>query len=67
MNKPLLVVVYRKRAKGKLYLTTFTDTHVDEILNARKTKPLLPYSCEIEAIGVGKNFTDIFKKQYKIK
>lgn len=67
MSKPLLVVVYRKRAKGKCYLTTFLNTHVDELLNARKTKPLLPYTYEIESIGVGAAFVDKFKKEYKIK
>jgi len=65
--KPILVVVYRKRKNGKFYLSTFTDTHVDEILNARKTKPLLPYTYEIEAIGVGSVFINKYKEQYKIK
>jgi hypothetical protein len=64
---PLLVVIYRKRTNGKFYLSTFNNTHVDEILNSRKKKPLLPYSYEIEAIGVGSNFVDIFKKKYNLK
>lgn len=65
--KPILVIVYRKRKNGKCYLTTFADTHVDEILNARKTKPLLPYTYEIEAIGVGSVFINKYKTEYKIK
>jgi hypothetical protein len=65
--KSMLVVIYRKRTNGKFYLITFANTHVDEILNSRKKKPLLPYSYEIEAIGVGSNFVNMFKRKYNIK
>ena len=68
MNKPDVVVVYRKsvRKNGKLYLEIFKEVHVDELLSSTKRKPLIPNEYEIIAVGVGSEFEEKFKKKYKI-
>lgn len=66
-NIPPVVVVYKKTAKGKLYLKIFEGIHSDDLLNSRKRNPLLPSNYEMVAVGVGSSFIESFKKEYKIK
>ena len=68
LDKPNISVVYktssRKNAKTKLIV--FEDTLVDDIINDKKTKPLLPKETEILEIGVGNRFEKIYRKKYKL-
>ena len=63
---PPIVVVYRKREKGKAYMSVFENTNVDSILNRRKHNPLIPSSYIIEEIGVGSFFIKEYQRSYKI-
>mgnify|MGYP005989530801 CR=1 FL=1 len=65
--KPPTVVVYKKTAKGKLYLKVFEDIDSDDVLNSRKRVPLIPNKYEILAVGVGSSFIDKYKEEYNIK
>jgi hypothetical protein len=64
---PPIVVVYRKREKGKAYMSVFENTNVDSIINGRKHNSLIPTNFIIEEIGVGECFIDLYKHTYKIK
>ena len=67
-GKPNITVVYktssRKNAKTKLIV--FENTLVDDIINTKKRKPLLPEETELIEIGVGNSFEEKYKKKYKI-
>ena len=63
---PPIVVVYRKREKGKVYMSVFENTKVDSILNKRKHNSLLPSSYIIEEIGIGSFFIKEYQRSYKI-
>jgi len=63
---PPLVVVYRKRQKGKAYMSVFENTTVDSIINGRKHNPLIPDNYIIEDIGVGSFFIEEYQRVYKI-
>ena len=61
LNKPIEVVVVHKgpRKNSKIILVVFTDgTRVDDIINTRKLKPLIPKENEILDIGVGISFVN---------
>ena len=65
---PQVVVVHKKpRKNGKVFLEVFENTRVDDIINARKLKPLIPKENEILDIGVGISFKERYKKKYKLK
>ena len=63
---PPIVVVYRKREKGKAYMSVFENTNVDSILNGRKHNSLIPTNYLIEEIGVGSFFIEEYQRVYKI-
>lgn len=63
---PPIIVVYRKRVKGKAYISVFEDANVDSIINGRKHNPLIPDNYIIEEIGVGKFFIEEYQRVYKI-
>lgn len=63
---PTVVVAYQKRKNGKVYLETFDNIRVDDIINLRKRKPLIPNNYEILDIGVGGAFEERYKKKYKL-
>tara|TARA_R110000868_G_scaffold196505_4_gene442445 strand:- start:1202 stop:1441 length:240 start_codon:yes stop_codon:yes gene_type:complete len=63
---PPIVVVYRKREKGKAYMSVFEDINVDSIINNRKHNPLIPDNYLIEDIGVGSFFIEEYQRVYKI-
>lgn len=63
---PPIVVVYRKREKGKAYMSVFENTNVDSILNGRKHNSLIPTNYLIEEIGVGSFFIEEYQRVYEI-
>ena len=64
---PPIVVVYRKREKGKAYMSVFENINVDSIINGRKKNSLIPNNYLIEEIGVGSCFIEDYKTSYDIK
>tara|TARA_R110000787_G_scaffold281816_1_gene393322 strand:- start:3404 stop:3643 length:240 start_codon:yes stop_codon:yes gene_type:complete len=64
---PPIIVVYRKREKGKAYMTVLENTNIDSIINGRKHNPLIPDNYLIEEIGVGSFFIEEYQRKYKIK
>ena len=68
LNKQIPVVVaYRKRKNGKVYMEVFDNIRVDDVLDAKKRKPPVPHNYEILDIGVGEVFIETYKKKYKLK
>lgn len=69
LNKILPVVVVHKgpRKNSKVILEVFENTRVDDIINLRKLKPLIPKENEILDIGVGESFVERYKKKHKLK
>ena len=64
---PQVVVVHKKpRKNGKVFLEVFENTRVDDIINARKLKPLIQKENEILDIGVGISFVERYKKKHKL-
>jgi len=61
-----VIVTYRKRKNGKVYLQRFENTRVDDIINGRKRNPLIPDNYEILEIGVGESFEERYKQKYKL-
>jgi hypothetical protein len=68
VTKIPIVVVYKKtkRSTAKHYMQVFHDIVIDDLLNERKTKPILPDTYEIVEIGMGESFEQRYKKKYKI-
>ena len=62
----MIVVTYRKRKGGKVYMETFDDKTPDRILSTTTRKPPIPHKYDILDIGVGESFVDTYKKKYKI-
>ena len=66
-SMPQVVAVHKKpRKNGKVFLEVFENTRVDDIINARKLKPLIPKENEILDIGVGISFVERYKKKHKL-
>ncbi len=63
--KKCVVVAYKLKYGKKVKVETF-ECNVDDILNARKRKPLIPNDAEIYDVGVGKSFVEKYKKKHKI-
>lgn len=61
-----VVVVYRKRKYGKVYLEVFEHLRVDDIIDSKKRKPPISHNYEILDIGVGESFVKTYKKKYKL-
>lgn len=68
LTKPDIYVVYKtsKRKNAKTKMQVFKNKRVDDIINDRKRKPLLPKETEIVEIGVGSSFGKKYKKKYKL-
>ena len=67
LNKQIpIVVAYRKRKNGKVYLEVFDNIRVDDIIDTKKRKPPIPHNYEILDIGVGESFIEMYKKKYKL-
>jgi hypothetical protein len=69
LNKILPVVVVHKgpRKNSKIILEVFENTRVDDIINLRKLKPLIPKENQILDMGVGLSFVERYKKKHKLK
>jgi|TARA_B100000497_G_scaffold81464_1_gene90838 hypothetical protein len=69
VNRIVEIVVVHKgpRKNSKILLQIFENTRVDDIINNRKRKPLIPKENEILEIGVGLSFVERYKKKYKLK
>jgi hypothetical protein len=69
INKmPNVIVVHKgPRKNSKVVLEVFENTRVDDIINLRKLKPLIPKENEILDIGVGDSFVERYKKKHKLK
>ena len=64
---PSVIVVHKgPRKNSKILLQIFENTRVDDIINTRKLKPLIPNENEILEIGVGDSFIERYKKKYKL-
>jgi hypothetical protein len=63
---PTIIVTYRKRKGGKVYLEVFENMRVDDIINLKKVKPPIPHEYDILDIGVGKRFLSEYKQKYKL-
>lgn len=64
---PSVIVVHKgPRKNSKIILQSFENTRVDDIINTRKLKPLIPNENEILEIGVGDSFIERYKKKYKL-
>jgi len=64
---PSVIVVHKgPRKNSKIILQRFENTRVDDIINTRKLKPLIPNENEILEIGVGDSFIKRYKKKYKL-
>lgn len=67
---PSIAIVYRTSERSKKCLIkVYENTHVDDILETIKRKPLIPKEWVLEAISVGANDEKIkeYKKKYSIK
>tara|TARA_B110000285_G_scaffold212057_1_gene255278 strand:- start:30 stop:251 length:222 start_codon:yes stop_codon:yes gene_type:complete len=70
INKPDIIVVVHKgpRKNSKILLQVFKDgTRVDDIIDVKKRKPIVPKENEILEIGVGVSFVERYKSKYKLK
>lgn len=63
---PVVVVHKGPRKNSKSQLEIFTNIRVDDIIDVKKRKPLIPHQNEILDIGVGESFVERYKKKYKI-
>lgn len=64
---PVIVVVHKSpRKNGKVFLDTFHNTRVDDIISTSKRKPVIPNQNDILDIGVGQSFIEKYKKKYKL-
>ena len=67
-SQPKVIVVHKgPRKNSKVILEVFENTRVDDIINLRKLKPLIPKENEILDIGVGLSFVERYKKKHKLK
>lgn len=67
---PSIVIVYRTSERSKKCLIkVYENTHIDQILETIKRKPLIPREWILEAISVGGDDNKIkeYKKKYSVK
>jgi hypothetical protein len=63
---PIVVIHKGPRKNSKIYIDIFTNSRVDDIIDGKKRKPLIPHENEILDIGVGESFVEKYKKKHKI-
>ena len=63
---PVVVVHKGPRKNSKILLQIFNNTRIDDIIDGKKRKPLIPHENEILEIGVGESFIERYKKKYKL-
>lgn len=65
--KPPIVVVHKgPRKNSKILIEVFKNSRVDDIIDNKKRKPLIPKENEILEIGVGNAFEEKYQKKYKL-
>jgi hypothetical protein len=67
MDKPPIVVVYKKKRGKRHYMKVLKDMVVDDVLNGRKRKPPIPDEYELIEVGWGEYFIEKYKEEYNIK
>lgn len=63
---PIVVIHKGPRKNSKIYIDIFTNSRIDDIIDGKKRKPLIPHENEILDIGVGESFVEKYKKKHKI-
>lgn len=63
---PIVVVHKGPRKNSKILIQVFENSRVDDIIDNKKRKPLIPKENEILEIGVGSAFEEKYKKKYKL-
>lgn len=69
-SHPNVTIIYRvSKASKKYLLKVFENTHVDDVLETIKRKPLIPREWEVEVVSVGTSDANVLalKKKYNIK
>jgi hypothetical protein len=63
---PSLVCVTKKmvRKKEVYEVLVFENTRLDDILDLKKRKPLIPHEVELIEVGVGIGFKEKYEKKY---
>ena len=64
-EEPVTTVVVLKKRK-KMYISTFQNIMVEDVLDSSRRKPLIPNEYEVVDLGVGKSFIERYMKQYKV-
>ena len=65
VERPTIVVVYKKKWGNKVYIKVFTDQPTPDKIILENTK-LLPKGAEILDLGVGESFINRYKKKHKL-
>jgi len=66
MNKPPIVVVYKKPRGRKHYMKVLENMTIDDVLTTKKRKPPIPHEYELVEVGWGESLIESYQKQYKI-
>jgi hypothetical protein len=63
---PSLVCVTKKmvRKKEVYEVLVFENTRLDDILDLKKRKPMIPHEVELIEVGVGIGFKEKYEKKY---
>ena len=64
-EEPVVTVVVLKKRK-KIYISTFQNIMIEDVLDSSRRKPLIPNEYEVVDLGVGKSFIERYMKQYKV-
>lgn len=62
----MIVVVYRRKLNAKPEMAIFENASVDDVLNSKKRKPLIPNNWTIEEVGVGESLISYYENKLKI-
>ena len=65
VERPTLVVVYKKKWGNKVYMKVFTDQPTPDKILLENTK-LIPKGAEILDLGVGESFVKRYKSKHKL-
>ena len=65
VERPTIVVVYKKKWGNKVYMKVFTDQPTPDKILLENTK-LIPKGAEILDLGVGESFVKRYKSKHKL-
>jgi hypothetical protein len=65
-HTPIIVCLTKKtvRKKDVYEVLVFENTRIDDILDMKKRKPLIPHDVELIEVGVGIGFKEKYEKKY---